>query len=600
MSDQISELRDYCERLDEFQGEIDVAALIEVESPPVVLADERARRRRRWAVIAAAGVAVALGLAGLVAWSAGDERVSTDVGTVDRPTTTGPDEPPTEATADGSSGVVLGGPSEFDVPFLQDFAVPWHGGTLAMEARLEFGPPPEGFLDRWPIEIQELFADGLAETWEEAVERLTAAGLMDVASAAIDADPILAAYVDDTTLANRVILTVDGVRSEIPVDRFPVDHVEAVASDGEHLVLVGQGKDANPIIGMTEDLETWNTEVLVEPTPPDLPAEFVFAPDNPILAVSDRGWALIGSPYLFSIDPDYLVSQGLIGAAEEIKSIETDDSGTLVVTTADRTLQLSAADLGVEGQAWILDRPEGSPYSSGWVAAWGQEPTWSQLPRNLDTEFHVDPSGFYAVLTLEEQDAPDPDEPILAYATSGGDWYPTNPPPGEDTVGVADLGLVSGGLAPLAGSPEFWLSENLGGSWRQVSVTGLDEHVGGLLLDSWPILRSYPRQDAAITVDGYAVVLTYAFASGHDEVISARLEDPATGEVLAEMTFADGGIGFGGFELVDTSGSTLAAVDSRTVNSAARGIDRDEHQDGPSWRVDTSAEPWTAVPMSSE
>jgi hypothetical protein len=71
------------------------------------------------------------------------------------------------------------------------------------------------------------------------------------------------------------------------------------------------------------------------------------------------------------------------------------------------------------------------------------------------------------------------------------------------------------------------------------------------------------------TVDDYTVVLTFASAPSHGEIVRARLENSRSGEVLAEMTFADPWVGYGGFEFVDASGNTLAAIDSRTVNSAA-------------------------------
>ena len=131
-------------------------------------------------------------------------------------------------------------------------------------------------------------------------------------------------------------------------------------------------------------------------------------------------------------------------------------------------------------------------------------------------------------------------------------------------------------------------------------MIGFDENVAGLalILDDWPVVEGFPRFDTTIVVDGYNVVLTHWLTpSEHPEggVLSARVEDPTTGEILATRLFEDAYIGRGGFSLIDESGNVVVEVNGMAIAASWNGRPPDDRDVGPRWRVDTSVEPWVAV-----
>lgn len=568
---------------------IDVAD-VDSDAQPIELADERARRRPG-AVLAVAAVA----LAGVLAWSVSEDLLSVDLDTADPATTTESETEQASAdVADGSSVIVVGGLPD-DVILNADISVPWQGGTLTLRTVRVLGPAPEDVLERYPPEIQELWADGLPTTWEQADAELQAAGLQQLGFETAEADPVLREWFLDTTRGNSLTHTVDGVVTTVPFDgEFggSVTDIQSVASDGERLAVAGPGDGPYVVVSVTEDLETWTTIELVDANPADVPAGFVLAPDNAEVTVSEWGWALIGSPYLIGVDPDYLVSLGLLGADDAVISMDTDDAGVLVVETDREILRLSAADLGLEMHSELLHRADVNPLNwSAWAAPWGGEPTSSQFPLEDGETVSVSggPTGFYVQSELGET--------TNAFATTGDGWYSTSVGPGGEVVSAGALGLVSGELVE-GGGARFWLSEDLGESWRDVEVLGLEVHTTGLDLGEWPVIRSFNRREVAIDFDEGRFVVTAWFSIGDWGLISARLENPVSGEVLAERAFNDGYVA-GGFDFLDESGDVLLEVPASTIELADFGeLNQTELSalDGPSWRVDTTAEPWLAVP----
>jgi hypothetical protein len=479
-----------------------------------------------------------------------------------------------------------------------DWSGEWQGGTLTLSTVRVLGPPPDDVLERYPPEIQDLWADGLPTTWEQADSEIQAAGLGLLGYETAENDPVLREWFLGAT--RRPILThaVDGVVTEIAMDEFrsPVTEIETVASDGERFAVAGAGDGPDWIIAVTEDLETWTTETLIEPTPEGLPAAFVFAPnnDNLDLTVSDWGWALVAEPHLHGIDPGYLVSLGLLTADDEIVSVDIEES-ILVVQTEDRTLRLSAEDLNVEDHRWILQAGNSgtAPFHSAWAGAW--DDTASRFRLVLDEDevaTHAAPNGFYALVDRHVW-------PREAFSITGDGWYPTSPPPGEEFASAGALGLVSGELVE-GGGARFWLSEDLGETWRDVEVLGLEGQRTGLDLWEWPVIRSFYRQEASIDFDEGRVVVTAWFSTGSYGLVSARLENPASGEVLAERDLID--VRFGGeFEFLDESGNVLLRVPASAIDYTD--FDQPSQTElstlhGPSWRMDTTSEPWVAVPIS--
>ena len=70
---------------------------------------------------------------------------------------------------------------------------------------------------------------------------------------------------------------------------------------------------------------------------------------------------------------------------------------------------------------------------------------------------------------------------------------------------------------------------------------------------------------------------------------------------VAERTFVDFWFGNRGFEFLDRSGNVLVEVDAAMITAADYGhVGQSEAlaQDGPRWQVDTTNEPWLAVPIS--
>jgi hypothetical protein len=249
----------------EFRGGSDVV-LIGSDAQPIELADERALRRPR-ALLAVAAVALALGVAGVIAWVADDAPLSVDVDTADIPTTTTPEVDGVEAEIGvGGSLVVVDellypGP---DHPFNGGFSVPWKGGTLTLETVRVLGPPPDDVLNRYPPEIQELWADGLPTTWEQAESELQAAGLGQLGFETAENDLVLREWFLGSTGVSALSHTVGGVSVETVAFEeldVPLRDVQSIDSDGERLAVAGMGEGPYGVVAVTDDLRTWTTHV---------------------------------------------------------------------------------------------------------------------------------------------------------------------------------------------------------------------------------------------------------------------------------------------------------------------------------------------------
>jgi hypothetical protein len=593
MPDLDHDIRTYFDALaDEIVGEGEFAQ-------PIQLAERRGPRRLPRALLAVAALAAALGIAGVIASSLADDAPSTQLDITDDPAVEPQPDAAAAEAADGSAVVVLGERAE-DSPIVLDFSVPWKGGTLTLANLRVLGPAPEDVLEHYPPEIAELWADGLPATWEEADAELQTVGLQQLGFETAEADPVLRRWFLDASPTQFLTHTVNGVTTEIPFDGFggETTDIQSIDSNGERLAVAGPGEGPHVVVSVTEDLETWTAIELVDPNPPGVPAGFVLAPANAEVTVSDWGWAVIGTRNLFGVDPDYLVSLGLIGAEDPIISVDVGEAGVLVVETANETLRLTETDLGLPEGSGILD-PHGSEERtrSAWAAPWGGEPSSSQLPLGVANSVEVSVSGDATGLHVTDVG----NETSQQFATTGDGWYPTNPAPGGAPVSAGIRGLVSGQITDGELGAEFWVSEDLGENWRSVEVLGLEGHTSELILDEWPILKTSPRRDFVFDVDGYRVVLTAWFLHGEGDLFGARLEDSVNGELLAEQTFVGFSFGSQGFEFVDASGNVLVEVDAAMITDAVMGdVGQTEAlaYDGPSWQVDTTNEPWVAVPIT--
>jgi len=599
MPDLDQQLRTYIGALaDEIDEGVADAVAIVSRDEPIEGSDEIGARRPR-VLLAVAAAMVALVVAGAIAWFAGDSPLSVDVDTADDSTTTAPGEGNhAEPGVSGGSVVIVDerlypGPD----PFNGDFAVPWRGGTLSLETVSELGQPPDDILTRYPVAIQELWADGLPTTAEEAEHELRAAGLEQLGLEVAEGDPVLRDWFLGATAVAQLRHTIDGVivdTTSLEAVALPLRDVQTVVSDGERLVVAGMGMGPFGVVAVTRDLRTWTTHVLVDPTPAGAPDGSVFAPDNAEVSISEWGWMVLGSPYLIGLDPEYLVGLGLIGADEEVVSVDLAGGGRGIrVGTNLGTYDFAAADLKID--AGLLSRSDpANGNTSAWAAPWDGVPIRMELPPGAGADVVGVPSGFYVQLATED---PGSDR---AFAVAGDGWHEATPPPGpgQEVDSAGTLGIVSGELLE-GGGARIWLSEDLGRSWRSVELRGLEGHTTGLDLYEWPVIRSFYRQDASADFDEGRVVVTAWFSTGEDGLVEARLENPVSGELLAERNLTHVRIGEE-FEFRDASGEVLLVVPGNAIDSDD--FDRPTQAElsalsGPSWEIDTTTEPWVAVPI---
>ncbi|MGB3737096.1 MAG: hypothetical protein WA964_19230 [Ilumatobacter sp.] len=157
--------------------------------------------------------------------------------------------------------------------------VAWNGGFLSVATTSEpqtlpIELPPE-IAEQFPPEVLELFPDGLPPTIGEATEMLEAAGLYEVVSEIVLANPEVydAIYAQPVNMSSTVTFSTDGetweeIESDIPSGALQGGRLIAV---GDRLVAANQEGDV-VVVRSSTDLIEWDEQIVTVPQRPvDLP-----------------------------------------------------------------------------------------------------------------------------------------------------------------------------------------------------------------------------------------------------------------------------------------------------------------------------------------
>lgn len=584
------------------RGLDNIAATIDVGDLDLAAVRTTARRRRRRVQLTAGLGALAL-VAGatvaVIAFTPDDEPdrlVTADVQEPDAssPSTSISDEEPaaTElSTASAAQTVEVidrpGVPGQIagvgGAPEYGEWSAAWRDGFLV--GSQVFAPQPlpaelpEEVSALFPQEVRDLFGGDLPPTIDEATQMLRDAGLLEVVTEIIAANPEASAAIYSAESQQAPTLdvrfTTDGVTWEpIEVVQPPdASYISGATAVGDRLVVWygTQGPDSDSgdgtvRVATTVDLVNWNVQEIVPPAPAfELPDGLAWSVQPVGFAANDSGW--VASVYAnIEFDPFQLVpaevraelDQGEVGF-----SYGTDDSGITINVDGADSIAFTWDELGVP--------PEAAAYLNGenwapstWAAAWDGVPTPSQSPEPLGG-IVATPAGFVG---LGED---------IRFSSDGLTWS-TDPLPVEDAYYVTASFAFDGGIIVFVDTPDgiqFYRLDERGGSPQRLDIPGLPVRAAGgfgsvsrlgVVLDAAE--PGPPPPPLVVEVDGYR--LTIDASNSVVEVV-----DVATGEIVAtsDMRSVDEGgpitWDLAGATVTDpTTGDVVVVFPSEAVDAA--------------------------------
>ena len=378
--------------------------------------------------------------------------------------------------------------------------VPWQEGFLAVGTVHPRLPSqlPEEVAALFPPEVVDLFPDGLPSTVGEATAVLEEAGLYEVVSDIVSANP--AAY--DVFFPPPPVPPVpvfawseDGEAWMQLDGSFPDGMADAqlLAVGGDSLVLAGSHPADEPfaaagttMVSTTSDLSDWTTHVIEPQLPADLP-DGVRPIAIPIsLVANETGWVLeqgVSLDFQFEelLPPDVadrLITEDLVAFAEEegvrIQPAQFDASGG-------EAMLLTWEDLGFD--ASLL------PYVGRWD--WGSPPTLSELWTATWTgsPVRVDTGQPTALADTGETLVSTRDGFLwlsdgLSYSPDGITWTAVSIPPlvGDDLWTAFDFNVpLPDGVAVFTtsatGETAAYRVDATGQEWQAIGVPGIPDHL---------------------------------------------------------------------------------------------------------------------------
>ncbi len=565
-----------------------------------VRATMRGRRRRRRTLAAVGVTAVLTGGAatvlsvrgtdgGDVLRSApGSTAVEATVTTVD-----GMSDVPTTVGTERASGVPVQvvdvRPSTVPTPGADDgnsyvsWLVPWADGFLSLSNVTTPQPLPAEipaeFTALFSAEVQELFADGLPATIDEATAMLSEAGLLDEVTAVVADNPEVSNLIYSVPTATpeaAVWFSPDGDEWN-PVDVTLPDgmsSLQEVVVAGDRLVAVDTRQDRDAItltVASTTDLTTWETQTIEIPRPADLPAVVNFSAWPATIAANESGWVLevhrftdVPVETFLPTDVRESIDHSVYGGG-----FSTDENGLEVQigTSAEgdqQTYSYTWEELDIDPAVIpYLDDPSETQL---WTAAFGGDPTMaSDVPPQ---------SGIVAL----------PDrfvrtQPSLETSTDGVVWTTVDVPWQREVVN--SVIAVDGGVVVFtqddSGTSHAYRADPSFHDWTPIDIPGAPEWwspVFGLRSSSPAVIvdtfrPEMPSQEIVVEYDGFVVTTGSGVASLWYDVVERATGDVVASESIDLATLSDGGGEDGPFEHLryhsDGSGLTVDDPESGAV-----------------------------------
>lgn len=560
-----------------------------IESGDLSLDDVRGTARRR-SLLTRAGTLV--GVVGLVA--AGVVAVVTtgdsdDPGTLVSVDPTVPESPESTVLVDDTTGTTLPAPGTPGVtvevvqrpgvvgqqvgsggaPEYGEWATPWRDGFIVGAQTFTPQPLPaelpEEIVALFPPEVIELFGGELPPTIDEATAMLSEAGLLDVVSDILEANPeaseaIYSAPVDPGPPTLDVRFTTDGVTWEPIEMTLPTgaSYVPGVTTVGDRLVVAystmdpttGMNVDGIVRVATTADLENWDVQEVVTPPPPVVfPAGIGWSTDVAGFAANESGWALSVHGGV-SIDFEALLPEDVRAdlGGEMGYGMSNDSSGITIERTVGDTVETDRytwEELGVEPEVAAYLGDQGYEPSL-WASTWGGTPTSSGVDRGFG-QLLATSSGFLRI----GDDA--------RFSPDGLTWTTVELP--VDDAFVSGSLVFDGGVILLVsdfrGGSQFFRVDETGGSPVLVDIPGLPEHVQSgysaatreaLMIDASE--PPPPPPPLVVEYDGYRLTLD-------NEDASVEIVDLTTDEVVGEANLRDFGVEGEGNVVLDDEGVTV-------------------------------------------
>jgi hypothetical protein len=544
-----------------------VAATIDVGDLDLATVRTTARRRRR-RVQLTAGLGVAALVAGatvaVVAFSADDEpdRLATvaETETSSPPTSIGDEEPATTelSTAAAAQTVrVIDRPGVSSqvagvagAPEYGEWTAAWKDGFLVGSQVYAPQPLPTELPEEvsalFPQEVRDLFGGELPPTIAEATQMLEEAGLLEVVTEIISANPEASAAIysaesqEPPTLDVR--FTTDGVTWEPIEMALPpgASYIAGTTTVGDRLVVwygpqgpLGEFSDGTVRVATTVDLVNWSVQEIVPPAPSfELPDGVNWSVQPFGFAANDSGWVANVSAGI-DFDPYALVPAEERAELDQSRggySIGTDDAGIMIDLDGAETITYTWDELGVAPE--LAEFLSGQNYvPTTWAATWDGVPAPSQTPGPMEGVIVATPAGFVG---LGEE---------VRFSEDGLTWS-TSPLPVDDGYYVTASFAFEGGIIAFVDTPDGVQIHRLderGGSPQRLEIPGLPASAAGgwgsgnrlgVILDATE--PGPPPPPLVVDADGYRLTIDYA--SGVAEVT-----DVATGEIVvtADMRSVD-------------------------------------------------------------
>jgi hypothetical protein len=574
---------------DDLRARMHIAAE-SIEPGELSLDDVRAAARRRSVLPRIAAVAGVVGLvaAGVVAFVATDG--SDDPGTLVSADPTVPETIESTIPADDVATTTLPAPATPGVtvdvveragavgqpagaggaPEYGEWATPWRDGFIVGAQSYTPQPLPdelpEEIVALFPPEVVELFDGELPPTISEATAMLSEAGLLDVVTDILAANPeasdaIYSVPVADDGPTLDVRFTTDGVTWEPIEMTLPpgASYFPGVTTVGDRLAIAyttvdpatGMNVDGTVRVASTADLVNWDVQEVVTPPPPvTFPAGIRWSTDVADFAANESGWALSVHGGV-SVDPAALLPEEARADLEGDVGygMSNDSSGITIERTVGDTVETDRytweeLGIGPDVAAYLGDQ---GYQPNLWTSTWAGTPTLTGVEAGFG-QLVATAAGF---LRIGDD---------VRFSPDGETWTTVELP--VDDASVSGSLVFDGGVVLLVsdfddGRTEFLRVDETGGSPVLLDIPGLPANIqsgypaaprDAILIDASE--PPPPPPPLVVEYDGHR--LTLDNATGSVEIV-----DLATDDVVGEADVRDFGGESEGNVVLDEAGVTV-------------------------------------------
>jgi hypothetical protein len=453
-------------------------------------------------------------------------------------------------------------------PQYGEWVVPWRDGFL-VGAHASTPQPlpdelPEEIVALFPPEVVELFDGELPPTISEATAMLSEAGLLDVVTDILAANPeasdaIYSVPVVVTGPALDVRFTTDGVTWEPVEMTMPpgADYLPGVTTVGDRLTVAytpfdsttgRQNAEGVVRVASTADLSNWDVQEVVTPPPPvTFPTGIGWSADVAGFAATESGWALSVHASV-SVDPEALLPADVRAEYVGDYGMYNDETGIVIersVQGAEETIRYTWEELGV-GPDVAVHLGDQRHEPNLWASTWGGTPTSSGVDTGYG-QLVATSSGF---LRIGEG---------VRFSLDGLTWTTLELP--VDDAFVSGSLVFDGGVVLLVSDAgagaQFYRVDEAGGSPTLIEVPGLPANIQSgysaasreaIVIDASE--PPPPPPPFVVEHDGHRLTVD-------NEDLSVEVVDLLTGEVVAEADVRDFGVVTDGPIVMDEAGLTV-------------------------------------------